>query len=147
MNIELDTSTETAPLDVLDLQVSARRMAGKSLLSVRVLCRADCFINHLSMPELSWFEANQLQQFLWELAVAQYPQTSRTTLVDAGLRLMGSIQWQEGQRTTAGRTIQVEPLPSSATPFIPFTVHVSQHDVKIYAAKLYHRLWELFTKG
>ena len=146
MNIELTTASETAPLEVLDLQVSARRTAGKSILSVRFLCRSERYANHLHMPTLSWFDANQLQRFSQELATAQHPEISQVDLVDAGLRLTGSVRRLAGRWTT-GRTIQIEPLPSSATQFLPFTIHASYVDVKTYAGKLYNRLWELFTKG
>ncbi|MFD2934044.1 hypothetical protein [Spirosoma flavum] len=146
MNIELTTASETAPLEVLDLHVSARRNAGKSLLSVRFLCRSDRYANHLHMPTLSWFDANQLQRFSSELAAAQYPDISQIDLLDAGLRLTGSVRRLAGKWTT-GRTVRIEPLPSSATQFIPFTIHASNHDVKTYASKLNSRLWELFTKG
>ncbi len=146
MNIELTTSSETAPLEVLDLQVSSRRTSGKSVVSVKFLCRSDRYTNHLHIPTLSWFDANQLQRFSQEVATAQYPQISQTDLPDVGLRLTGSVRRLSDKWTTS-RTIQIEPLPSSKTQFVPFTIHASHHDVKTYAGKLYNRLWELFTKG
>ncbi|AUD01718.1 hypothetical protein [Spirosoma pollinicola] len=146
MNIELSTASETSPIEVIDLHVSARRKAGKSLLSVRFLCRHNRYANHLHMPELSWFDAHQLQQFSQELALAQYPQSNSTDLIDAGLRLTGSVRRLAGTWNT-GRTVRIEPLPSSANQFVPFTIHASHHDVKTYAGKLYNRLWELFTRG
>ncbi|ADB38504.1 hypothetical protein [Spirosoma linguale] len=145
MNIELTTASETAPLEVLDLQVSSLRTAGKSLLSVKLLCRSERYAKHLQMPSLSWFDASQLQRFSQELATAQYPETSRIDLLDAGIRLTGSVRRLAGM-WTAGRTIRIEPLPSSATQFTPFTIHASPNDIKTYASTLYSRLWELFTK-
>ncbi|WP_461129048.1 hypothetical protein [Spirosoma aerophilum] len=144
MNIELSTSSQRSPLEVIDVQVSSRRKAGKSLLSLRFLCSNNRLLNHLHMPELSWYDAHQLQRFSRELAVAQYPEISQVDLIDAGLRLTGTVRRLAGKWTT-GRTIHIEPLPSSATQFVPFTIHASHHDVKTYAGKLYNRLWELFT--
>ncbi|WP_460905960.1 hypothetical protein [Spirosoma areae] len=146
MNIELTTASETAPLEILDFQVSARRAAGKSSLSLRFLCRNNCSVNHLHMPTLSWFDASQLQQFSRTLATARHPETCQIDLPDAGVRLTGAVRRLSGRWTT-GRTIQVEALPSLATPFAPFMIHASHHDVKTYANKLYNRLWEVFTKG
>lgn len=145
MNIELTTASETAPLEVLDLQVSSRRTAGKSMLSVQLLCRSERYAKHLQLPSLSWYDASQLQRFSQELATAQYPQTSRIDLHDAGIRLTGSVRRLAGMWTT-GRTIRIEPLSVSALAFVPFTIHASHHDVKTYAGKLYSCLWELFTK-
>ncbi len=146
MNIELITAYETAPLEVLDLQVSARPSPEKSLLTVRFLCRSERYANHLQIPTLSWFDANQLQRFSQELALAQHPDVYQTDLLDAGLRLTGSVRRLAGRWTT-GRVIQIEPLPLSDTQFTPFAIHASYLDVKTYAGKLYNRLWELFTKG
>ena len=146
MNIELITAYETAPLEVLDLQVSTRPSPGKSLLTVQFLCRNERYANHLYMPTLSWFDANQLQRFSQELATAQHPETYQVDLVDAGLRLTGSMRRLAGRWTT-GRTVRIEPLPSSAKQFSPFSIHASHRDVKTYAGKLYNRLWELFTRG
>lgn len=146
MNIELTTASETAPLEVLDLQVLTRPSSGRSQLSVRFLCHSDRYANHLNMPPLSWFDASRLQQFSQELAAAQYPETCQTDLIDAGLRLTGSIRRLAGRWTT-GRTIRIEPLPSAAKAFTPFTIHASHNDVKTYSRKLYNRLWEVFTRG
>lgn len=146
MNIELSTASNTAPFEVIDLQVSSRRTAGKALLSVRFLCRNDRYVNHLHMPELSWFDANQLQRFSQDLSQAQHPEICQTDLIDAGIRLTGSVRRLAGTWTT-GRTVRIEPLSSSANQFLPFTIHASHLDVTTYASKLYSRLWELFTKG
>ena len=146
MNIELATASETAPLEVLDLQVSTRRTTGRSLLSVRFLCHSDRYANHLHMPTLTWFDASQLQQFSQALATAHHPDTCQTDLPDAGLRLTGSVRRLAGRWTT-GRTIRVEPMASADAQFVPFTIHASHLDVKTYAGKLYNRLWEVFTRG
>ncbi|GAB3558394.1 hypothetical protein [Spirosoma fluminis] len=146
MNIELATASKTAPLEVLDLQISLRPSAGRSLLSLCFLCRNEGAANRLLMPTLSWFDASQLQRFSQQLASARFPETCQIDLVDAGLRLTGSVRRLAGRWTT-GRTIRVEPLPSAATQFAPFTIHASHLDVTTYAQKLYSRLWEAFTRG
>lgn len=146
MNIELATESETAPLEVLDLQVLARRGNDRSLLSVRFLCHSDQYANHLHMPTLTWFDASRLQQFSQALATAQHPETCRTDLTDAGLRLTGSVRRLAGRWTT-GRTIHIEPTPGADAQFSPFTIHASHLDVTTYARKLYNRLWEAFTRG
>lgn len=146
MNIELSTASESSPFEVIDLQVSSRPKAGKSILSVRFLYRNDRYTNQLQMPELSWFDASQLQRFSQDLSVAHHPETCQTDLVDAGFRLTGSVRRLAGTWTT-GRTVRIEPLPSSVNQFVPFTIHASHLDVKNYASKLYSRLWEVFTKG
>jgi len=146
MNIELTTLSETAPLEVLDLEVTTRPVAGRSSLLVRLLCRRGLQDNHLKMPPLSWFDASQLQRFSQELAAAEYPDAVATTLVDAGIQLTGSVRRVAG-RWTSGRTIRIEPLPNSAHRFTPFTIHASHLDVRTYSRKLYNRLWEVFTRG
>jgi hypothetical protein len=146
MNIELATSYETAPLEVLDLQVSTRRTTGRSLLSLRFLCHSDRYANHLHLPTLTWYDASQLQQFSQLLAVSQYPEVCQIDLIDAGLRLTGSVRRLAGRWTT-GRTIRVEPMPDAMHQFSPFTIHASHLDVKTYANKLYNQLWEVFTRG
>lgn len=143
MNIELATTTETEPLEILDLQVTTRRSAGRSLLSMRFLLREGPH-DHLSLPTLSWFDAGQLQRFTQALANAQYPEIVEMDLIDAGLRLTGSVRRVAGRWTT-GCSIRVEPM--SARPFVPFTIYASRTDLKTYAGKLYNRLWEVFTRG
>ncbi len=145
MNIELATTTETAPLEILDVQVTTRRSAGRSLLSMRVLLRQGPH-DHLNLPTLSWFDAGQMQRFTQELTSARYPELVEVDLIDAGLRLTGSVR-RVADRWTTGRTIRVEPLPARRRPFVPFTIHVSHSDLKTYAGKLYNRLWEVFTRG
>ena len=146
MNIELATESETAPLEILDLQVLTRRGTDRSLLSVRFLCHSDRYADHLHMPTLTWFDASRLQQFLQALATAQHPETCRIDLTDAGLRLTGSVRRLAGLWTT-GRTIRVEPTPGADAQFSPFTIHASHLDVTTYAGKLHNRLWEVFTRG
>lgn len=146
MTIELTTAAETAPLEVLDLQVLSRPATGKSLLSLRFLCRNEQYARHLNIPTLSWFDASQLQRFSQEVVATDYPHSCRVDLLDAGLRLTGTVRRLAGRWTT-GRTIVIEPLPMSANPFTPFTIHVSHRDATTYAGKLYNRLWEVFTRG
>lgn len=146
MSIELATASETAPLEVIDLQVTTRPVAGRSLLSVRFLCQGARQDNRLNMPPLSWFDAGQMQRFSQELATAHYPDVVQTDLVDAGVQLTGSVRRVAGRWTT-GRSIQVKPLPSAPNQFTPFTIYASHLDVKTYAGKLYNRLWEVFTRG
>lgn len=146
MNIELATASETAPLEVLDLQVSTRRTTDRSLLSVRFLCHSERYANHLHIPGMTWFDASQLQQFSQTLATAHHPDTCQTDLDDAGLRLTGSVRRLAGRWTT-GRIIRVEPTPTADVQFLPFSIYASHHDVKTYAGKLYNRLWEVFTRG
>ena len=146
MNIELTTTSETSPLEVLDLQVSTRRVTSRSLLSVRFLCHGDRCINHLHIPALTWFDASRLQEFSQALATSQHPETCRIDLTDAGLRLTGSVRTLVGRWPT-GRIIRVEPAPSANAQFSPFTIYASHSDVKTYAGKLYNRLWEVFTRG
>ena len=146
MNIELSTASETAPLEVLDLQISTRWATGRSLLSVCFLCHSDGYADHLHIPSLTWFDASHLQQFSQTLATILHPETCQTDLVDAGLRLTGSVHRLAGRWTT-GRTIRVEPTPTADVQFAPFTIYASHFDVKTYAAKLYNRLWEVFTRA
>ncbi|GAB4021770.1 hypothetical protein EXU85_18640 [Spirosoma sp. KCTC 42546] len=146
MTIELSTATDQSPLEVLDLQVTSRRSSGKSVLSLRFLCNNDRYTNHMQIPTLSWFDASQMQRFSQNLAVAHYPETCQVDLLDAGIRLTGSVRQLAGRWTT-GRTVRIEPLPSAMKQFEPFTIHASSLDVKTYSGKLYNRLWELFTKG
>lgn len=146
MNIELTTSSRRSALEILDLQVSARRTAGQSVVSLQFLCRNNPVHKHLQMPALSWFDANRLQQFSRQLAAAHYTDTSEVILPDAGLQLIGSVRRLAGAWTT-GRTIQIAPLPAASNQFTPFTIHASHPDVKQYARILHSRLWELFQKG
>ena len=142
MHIELSTASKRSPLEILDLQVSSQRTLGKSAIALQFLCRGGRTLNHLHIPTLSWFDANQLQKFSQKLSALHAFDTHWVDLPDAGLRLTGSAQ-----RGTTGRTIRIEPLAASGNSFSPFTIQASHHDVKAYAGKLYSRLWEFFTKG
>lgn len=146
MNIELTTFFETAPLEVLDVQVSTLRTKGRSLLSLRFLCYNDRYNQHLHIPTLTWFDASQLQEFSQSLATSHYPETCQSDLIDAGLRLTGSVRRLAGRWTT-GRIIRIEPLPSAERQFSPFTIYASHRDVTTYATKLYNQLWEVFIRG
>lgn len=146
MNIELTTSSERAPVEVLDLEVMTRFTAGRSSLLVQFLYRKEAQDRHLKITPLTWFDASQLQRFSQELSEAGHPKTVRVNLIDAGIRLTGSVQRLAG-RWTSGRTICMEPLPGTSTAFEPFTIHASCQDVSKYSRKLYNRLWEVFTRG
>lgn len=146
MNIELTTASERAPVEVLDLEVLTRSIAGQSSLLVQFLYRKGVQDRHLKLAPLTWFDASQLQLFSKELAEAQHPETVCIDLVDAGIRLTGSVRRLAG-RWTSGRTICMESLPDASAAFEPFTIHASCHDVSRYSRKLYNRLWEVFTRG
>ncbi|GAB3997047.1 hypothetical protein GCM10028807_41180 [Spirosoma daeguense] len=146
MEIELATASEVAPLEFLDLQVSSRRSVDQSLLSVKVLCRQNRYIRQLQIPTLTWFDANRLQRFSREIIAASQSQSFQTDLMDAGLRLTGTVRRQAG-RGASERTIQVEPLPSASNQFSAFSIHTSCNDIRAYATKLHSRLWEVFTRG
>ncbi|GAB3570840.1 hypothetical protein GCM10027578_27860 [Spirosoma luteolum] len=146
MTIEVTTDSQTAPFEVLDLQVSTPRVLGSLRLSIDFLYRSGRANRHLNIPSLTWFDASQLQRFSQELAVAQYPENCQVDLIDAGIRLTGSVRRLAGRWTT-GRTVFIEPLDSALLPFTPFTIHASLADVTTYSKKLYTRLWEVFTRG
>lgn len=143
MNIALNT-TGTVPLEVLDTQVSMKRDADCSHLSVEFLCRDSFSDNHLELPPLTWFDAQQLQRFTAELAGVKSVETCQAELPDAGLRLTGTVK----QASIAnGREIRVEPLPGMGKSFVPFTISGTQNEIRNYARKLYNRLWEVFCRG
>lgn len=146
MTIELTTASEHTPLEVLDLEVSTRSIAGRSSLLVQFLYRKGTQAKHLRLTPLSWFDASQLQHFSQQLAAARHPETVQIDLIDAGMRLTGSVRRIAG-RWTSGRTIRIEPTPTASKPFQPFTVHAARQDVSDYSRKLYNRLWEVFTRG
>ncbi len=146
MNIELTTSSERAPVEVLGLEVMTRFTAGRSSLLVQFLYRKEAQDRHLKITPLTWFDASQLQRFSQEMSEAGHSKTVCVNLIDAGIRLTGSVQRLAG-RWTNGRTISMEPLPGANTNFEPFTIHASCQDVSKYSRKLYNRLWEVFTRG
>ncbi len=146
MNIELTTASERAPVEVLDLHVSTRSIAGQSSLLVQFLYRQEAQDRHLKIAPLTWFDAGQLQLFSQQLAEARHPETVCISLVDAGICLTGSVRRLTG-RWLNGRTIHLKPLPGASVSFEPFTIHASCQDLSKYSRKLYNRLWEVFTRG
>ncbi len=146
MTLEVTTASETAPLEVLDVQVSSRRSAGPLLLSIGLLYRMGRKNRSFSVPTLSWFDASRLQYFSQQLAATSYPESCSVDLPDAGLRLTGSARRLAGRWTT-GRTVKIEPTPGAAVAFAPFSVHASHTDIADYSRKLYNRLWEVFTRA
>jgi hypothetical protein len=146
MIIDFAASPEVAPLEIIDLQVTTKRLADRSLLSVQFFFREDREDRCYQMPPLSWFDAGQFQRFSEELAAANHPNKVQGDLIDAGIRLTGYARRLSGRRNT-GRTIHVEPLPTAEKQFKPFSLYASQNDVKTHAKKLYARLWEVFTRG
>ena len=143
MNIELNTAG-TAPLEVLDTHVSIKNGLECSHLSVEFLCRDELQDNHLQLPPLTWFDAQQLQRFTAELAGVKSVETCQTELPDAGVRLTGMVQQSD---VVTGREIHVEPLPGNRQSFVPFTISGTQNEIRSYARKLYNRLWEVFCRG
>jgi len=146
MTIELTTASKRAPVEVLDLDVVTRSIAGRSSLVVQFLYRKEAQDRHLKMTPLTWFDTSQLQLFSQQLAEARHPKTVCISLVDAGISLTGSVRRSAG-RWLNGRTIHLEPLPGASIPFEPFTIHASCQDINKYSRKLYNRLWEVFTWG
>lgn len=142
MEFELTTLSETSPLEVLDMLVQNRREAGQSLLSVRFECRRGRERNHLKLPLLTWFDANQLQQFIHRVALSHRVDTCQIDLPDAGLRLIGS-----GRRATTERTIRVEALPNAHQRFSPFAINGNELSLNRYTRLLSQRLWEAFCRG
>ena len=142
MEFELTTLSETSPLEVLDMLVQNRREADRSLLSVRFECRRGRERDHLKLPLLTWFDANQLQQFIQRVALSHRVDTCQMDLPDAGLRLTGS-----GRRAAAERTIRVEPLPHAQHRFSPFAINGNQMSLNRYTRLLSQRLWEAFCRG
>lgn len=145
MNIELNT-IGTASHDLLDTQVILNRNRGNSPLSVEFLYRSDIQDDCLQLPPLSWYDAQQLQQFTTELASVKGVDTCQKDLPDAGIRLTGCVK--KGILSgTSGRTIRVEALSKADRSFVPFSINGSQHEIQTYARKLYNRLWEAFCRG
>ncbi len=142
MQFELTTLSETSPLEVLDMLVQNRREAGQSLLSVRFECRRGRERDQLKLPLLTWFDANQLQQFIQRLALPHRPGTYQVDLPDAGLRLTGF-----GQKASTVRTIQVEALPNANNRFSPFAINGDQSSLNRYTRVLSQRLWDAFCRG
>ncbi len=144
MQIELATSAETNSFEVLDVQVQTRPdrsspEAGRSLLSVRFVGRRNREDNHLKMPPLTWYDANQLQQFTRQLTTDAYLEQYQIDLPDAGMRLTSFGE--------TDRSIRVEPLPTSQRRFVPFVINGTVGSLRRYGRILYQRLWEAFCRG
>ncbi len=141
MNIELYTSAEAAPFELLDVLVQNRRDrdADRSLLSLHFIGKCGIRTNRLKMPLLTWFDANRLQQFTYQLASSSRPETTFIDLPDSGLRLTAS-----GKNR---RSIRVESLPSAHRRFTPVEINGSANGLNDYARVLYTRLWEAFCRG
>ncbi|MBO0947466.1 hypothetical protein [Fibrella forsythiae] len=141
MNIELSTSSELVPFELLDVLVQNRRDgdANRSLLSLHFVGKRGRQTDRLKMPLLTWFDANRLQQFTYQLAHGTRPENSHMDLPDSGLRL-----------TVGGRnrgSIRVESLPSSQRRFAPVEINGTATGLRDYAKVLYTRLWEAFCRG
>ncbi|GAA4467145.1 hypothetical protein GCM10023189_50240 [Nibrella saemangeumensis] len=136
MNIAPSTSEDLLPYELLDVQVQTRPQAGQSLLWVQFLCSRDNQPDQKKMPPLTWFDANQLQQFVQQLTVESHPENVQVDLPDAGLRLTST--------GVVDTTIRIEPLPKARGKFVPFAIKTSGMGIRRYARLLYQRLWEAF---
>lgn len=148
MSIQLTTTPDTAPFDVLDVSVQTRRRANESWLSVQVRGRrgqqAD---QQWQIPGLSWYDAHQLRQFTNRITRPGQMSQYRVELPDAGVQLTGSSAGRSiHQPETSGRTIRVEPLPGAARSFNPFVLSGSRADLSYYAGRLSQRMWEAFLQ-
>ncbi|MBC8154928.1 MAG: hypothetical protein H7Z72_18680 [Bacteroidetes bacterium] len=141
MEFVLTTLSETSPLEVLDMHVQNRREAGQSFLSVRFECRRGRERDHLKLPWLTWFDANQLQQFTQRLLSVGRFGTCQVDLPDAGLRLTGH------GRQFGEHTIRIEPLPNARKRFSPFVINSNELSLSRYTRLLSQRLWEAFCRG
>lgn len=146
MNIELSTSAEPAPFELLDVLVQNRRDrdANRSLLSLHFVGKRGPQTDRLKMPLLTWFDANRLQQFTQQLANADWsdrvrPDACQMDLPDAGLRLIAC-----GKNR---RSIRVEALPTANRRFSPVVINGTATGLRDYARVLYTRLWEAFCRG
>ena len=141
MNIELSTSAELAPFELLDVLVQNRRdrAADRSLLSLHFVGKRGKHTDRLKMPLLTWFDANRLQQFTHKLANADQPESCFIDLPDSGLRLVANAKkWH---------SIRVEALPSAEHRFTPVEINGTANGLNNYAKVLYTRLWEAFCRG
>jgi hypothetical protein len=152
MNIELSHSSEQATAELLDMLILHRPANRQAPLSVQFLCShktEDDSIpqtNRMSLPPLSWFDANLLQEFTKQLAASTRLDSCQVELPDSGLRLTGTTRRDRAFKTN-GQTIRVEALPTAARQFAPFSLNGTQADIRMYARKLYNRLWEVFCRG
>jgi hypothetical protein len=139
MNIELTSSTEPTPFELLDVLVQNRREADQSLLSLHFVGKRGTQTDRLKMPLLTWFDANRLQQFTQQLANSPRPADYQMDLPDAGLRLTASGKTR--------RSIRVEALPTATRRFAPVEINGTTNGLRDYAKVLYTRLWEAFCRG
>jgi hypothetical protein len=141
MNIELSTSAQPVPFELLDVLVQTRRDGNdnRSLLSLHFVGKRGVQTDRFKMPLLTWFDANRLQQFTYQLANSTRPESNYMDLPDAGLRLIAS-----GKNR---RCIRVEALPSTQRRFTPVEINGSANGLRDYAKVLYGRLWEAFCRG
>jgi len=141
MNIQLSTSAELAPFELLDVLVQNRRDgdANRSLLSLHFVGKRGRHTDRFKMPLLTWFDANRLQQFTYKLANNTQVESCFMDLPDSGLRL-----------TAGGKnrnTIRVEALPTAQRRFTPVEINGTVNGLRDYAKVLYTRLWEAFCRG
>jgi len=152
MNIELSLSSEKATAELLDTLILHRPANSQAPLSVQFLCcqkTDDDSIhqtNRMSLPPLSWFDANLLQAFTKQVAASTRLGSCQVELPDSGLRLTGMTR-RDLALKESGQTIRVEALPTAARQFAPFSLNGTQADIRTYARKLYNRLWEVFCRG
>ncbi len=152
MNIELSLSSEKATAELLDTLILHRPANRQAPLSVQFLCcqkTDDDSIhqtNRMSLPPLSWFDANLLQAFTKQVAASTRLDSCQVELPDSGLRLTGMTR-RDLACQASGQTIRVEALPTAARQFAPFSLNGTQADIRTYARKLYNRLWEVFCRG
>lgn len=151
MNIELSLSSEKASAELLDTLILHRPANRHAPVSVQFLCRRKMDErvlqdDRMSLPPLSWFDANLLQAFTKQLAASTRLDSCQVELPDAGLRLIGHTQ-RNTDHKTSGHTIRVESLPTATRQFASFSLNGTQADIRTYARKLYNRLWEVFCRG
>ncbi|TAE25268.1 MAG: hypothetical protein EAZ91_19435 [Cytophagales bacterium] len=150
MNVELSLNSGQITAELLDTLILPRFANGRASLSVEFLCRqktdASVQQDRLRLPALSWFDANLLQSFTKQLALATRLENCQVELPDAGLRLIG-LSGRDRVLPADARAIRVEPLTTAPRQFAPFVLKGTQADIRTYARKLYNRLWEAFCRG
>lgn len=144
MNIELSTSAEPVPYELLDVLVQNRRDqdANRSLLSLHFVGKRGLQTDRLKMPLLTWYDANRLHQFTHQLANADLsdrPSDAHIDLPDAGLRLVANHKGRP--------SIRFESMPTAKRRFAPVIINGSAAGLRDYAKVLYTRLWEAFCRG
>jgi hypothetical protein len=152
MSIQLTTTPDAVPFDVLDTLVKTRRRDGQSWLLVQVSCRREQRETPLQMPGLSWYDAHRLRQFADRMAQPGPVGICRVVLPDAGVQLTGSpatagpLPIGTQVADAARRLIRVESLPGAARPFAPFVLTGSRADIGQQAGRLSQRMWEAFLQ-